>query len=143
MFEAVPRDRNNPEQQEEAWYIKRVVEAVDNNNVGEIVRELKHAWASGYAITGSPVQIREKGPDNVDKKVHAKTLYDILWSYFDNLIEEHQLTPEERKKLYRIFRENDLSMSEIFIQSRDDPDADQYENEKSQLFEDSRLNPPE
>ena len=98
----------------EKWYLKRILEAVENDNLEGVLSTLQHAWSSGYDITETPVSVLEP-TDVQDESGYVDSLENILEDYFEDKISSGLMDVEDRIKIYKQILPFDVDLAYSLI----------------------------
>ncbi|MEI8338119.1 MAG: hypothetical protein WCF92_03165 [bacterium] len=132
MQEFSPSDfEEAPEHEGEKWHLKRILEAIKEDNLWEIISTLHHAWISGFEdITQVPVNILETGY-TTDKEIEIDSLENILEEYFEDKIKAGSFAVETRRELYKKILPYDIDLAYTLIKRIKDDDEDDGEQRYS------------
>jgi len=106
----------------EKWYLKRILESIENDNLEEVLVALNHAWSSAYVITDLPVNVNE-GIYNPSKKPNfedVESLEQILEEYFEDKIKSGVLDVDDRIRIYKKILPYDIDLAHSLIKKIED-----------------------
>ena len=100
----------------EKWYLKKILDAIHEDNLEEVLSTLQHAWSSAYDITQVPVKILEEtyNPSEILGQ-DIDSLQNILEEYFAEKIRSGFLDTEDRKRIYDRMLPYDIDLAHSMI----------------------------
>jgi hypothetical protein len=141
MLEVSPG--NNENERNEEWHIRRIVDAIHQDDVEQVLRELQIAWKDGFKITHSGVRVDKVedpsvGPDPFDQAFQTD-ISDAIDAYFTDLVQRNQLTVEERIRIFNFLLPHDAFLATTMVERVEDEEED----DDPDMFTESVINSPD